>query len=105
MSDYRAMFPNAHFSPGEFVRAKANRKTNLGKKLYHQFLLFYCSREQIRLVENGFKNQSTVPVVFIKNVCHLHAVCLTKPACLAHLLLKKLPMRNREYLLIWLHVE
>jgi hypothetical protein len=54
----------AHFPLGEFVSAK--RKTNLGNvtgqqkkfaaKKLDQFLLSYCLREQIRLVENGLKS-------------------------------------------------
>jgi hypothetical protein len=52
-------FTKAHFPLGEFVRTK--RKTNppgnvigqrkkFAAKKLNQFLLFYCSREQIRLV-------------------------------------------------------
>jgi hypothetical protein len=62
--DERHALTTAHLPPGEFVHAK--RKTNLGNacdwsakkfaaKNLNQFLLFYCSREQIRLVENGLK--------------------------------------------------
>jgi hypothetical protein len=35
------------------VREKIRRA-----KKVDQFLLFYCSREQIRLVENGLKNKA-----------------------------------------------
>ena len=56
--------PLRHFPLGEFVRAKLSEKKSwqcdwsakkIATKKLDQFLLFYCSREQIRLVENGLK--------------------------------------------------